>query len=65
MTIQEFTELLKNLPKECEWVKFNWLATRLNPRIDFNIFEFDVDEKHFVLFRVPATRNMPVSFKGE
>jgi predicted HTH transcriptional regulator len=43
----------------------NWLATQLSPRIDFNIFEFDVDEKHFVLFCVPATRNTPVSFKGE
>jgi predicted HTH transcriptional regulator len=43
----------------------NWLATQLNPRIDFNIFEFDLDENHFALFRVSATRNTPVSFKGE
>jgi predicted HTH transcriptional regulator len=43
----------------------NWLATQLNPRIDFNIFEFDVEDKHVALFRVPATRNTPVSFKGE
>jgi len=43
----------------------NWLATQLNPRIDFNIFEFDFEEKHFSLFRILATRNTPVSFKGE
>jgi predicted HTH transcriptional regulator len=43
----------------------NWLATQLNPRIDFNIFEFDFDEKHFSIFRISATRNTPVSFRGE
>ncbi|MDR1290387.1 MAG: putative DNA binding domain-containing protein [Planctomycetaceae bacterium] len=43
----------------------NWLATQLNPRIDFNIYEFDFEDKHFALFRVPATRNTPVSFRGE
>jgi predicted HTH transcriptional regulator len=43
----------------------NWLATQLNPRIDFNIFELDYDNKHFVIIKVFATRNTPVSFKGE
>jgi len=43
----------------------NWLATQLNPRIDFNIFEFDYAGLHFALFKVEATRNTPVSFKGE
>ena len=43
----------------------NWLATQLNPRIDFNIFEFDFEGKHFALFRISATRNTPVSFRGE
>jgi predicted HTH transcriptional regulator len=43
----------------------NWLATQLNPRIDFNIFEFDFEEKHFAIFRISATRNTPVSFRGE
>jgi len=42
----------------------NWLATQLNPRIDFNIFEFDLDEMHFAIFRIEATRNTPVSFRG-
>ena len=43
----------------------NWLATQLNPRIDFNIYEFEFEDKLFSLFRISATRNTPVSFKGE
>lgn len=42
----------------------NWLATQLNPKIDFNIFEFDHEGNHFVIFRVDATRDQPVSFRG-
>ncbi len=42
----------------------NWLATQLNPRIDFNIFDFEHNGLHFAIFRVDATRNMPVSFRG-
>jgi predicted HTH transcriptional regulator len=42
----------------------NWLATQLNPRIDFNIFELDYDGKHFSIFRIDATRDRPVSFRG-
>ena len=43
----------------------SWLSVQLRPQIDFNIYEFEYEGKHFVLFRVPATRNIPVSFKGE
>jgi predicted HTH transcriptional regulator len=43
----------------------NWLATQLNPRIDFNIFEFEYEGNHFAIFRIEATRNTPVSFRGE
>jgi ATP-dependent DNA helicase RecG len=43
----------------------NWLVTQLNPRIDLNIFEFDYEDKHFALFRIDATRDRPVSFRGE
>lgn len=42
----------------------NWLATQLNPRIDFIIHEFDYERKHFVIFKVDATRTTPVSFRG-
>ncbi|MBS1681337.1 MAG: putative DNA binding domain-containing protein [Bacteroidetes bacterium] len=43
----------------------NWIATQLNPRIDFNIFEFDYNGNHFAIFRIEPTRNTPVSFRGE
>lgn len=42
----------------------NWLATQLNPRVDFNIFEFEHSGFHFAIFRIEATRHTPVSFKG-
>ena len=41
----------------------NWLATRLNPRIDFSIHEFDYDEKrHITMFIIPAAKMQPVEF---
>jgi predicted HTH transcriptional regulator len=41
----------------------NWLASRLNPRIDFAIHEFDYEEgKPISLFIVPAAKNRPVLF---
>jgi ATP-dependent DNA helicase RecG len=43
----------------------NWLATQLNPRIDFNVYEFKYYEKDLVLFKIDATLNTPVEFRGE
>ncbi|MCL2246994.1 MAG: putative DNA binding domain-containing protein [Lentimicrobiaceae bacterium] len=41
----------------------NWLVSRLNPRIDFAIHEFDYDvNKHISLFVIPAAKNRPVLF---
>lgn len=41
----------------------HWLATRLNPRIDFSIYEFDYEiDKHISIFVIPATKNRPVEF---
>jgi predicted HTH transcriptional regulator len=41
----------------------NWLASRLNPRIDFAIHEFDYEEgKHISLIIIPAAKNRPVLF---
>lgn len=40
-----------------------WLANRLNPRIDFECFEFDYSEGvHISLYRVPAADGVPVTF---
>jgi len=41
----------------------NWLANRLNPKIDFRIYEFDYStETHISLFMIPATKFQPVEF---
>lgn len=41
----------------------HWLATRLNPRIDFGVYEFDYDEeRHISLYVIPATHSRPVEF---
>lgn len=41
----------------------HWLITRLNPRIDFTIYEFDYDAtRHIGIYVIPATKNRPVEF---
>lgn len=41
----------------------HWLITRLNPRIDFAVYEFDYDAtRHMAVYVIPATKNQPVEF---
>lgn len=41
----------------------HWLATRLNPRIDFRVYEFDYDAtRHISVYIIPAAQNQPVEF---
>lgn len=41
----------------------HWLLTRLNPRIDFTVYEFDYDaNRHIAIYIIPATKNQPVEF---
>lgn len=41
----------------------HWLATRLSPRIDFSVYEFDYDStRHISIFIIPAAKNQPVEF---
>ncbi len=35
----------------------HWLLQRLNPRIDFHIYEFEYNGKHICIFEIPATTN--------
>ena len=43
-----------------------WLALRLNPRIDFETYEFDCcGGRHISMFRIPAAVNVPVEFTNE
>ncbi|RYE17123.1 MAG: transcriptional regulator, partial [Sphingobacteriaceae bacterium] len=41
-----------------------WLTINLNPRISFDIFEFEYNELSFVIFRVQRMRSQPVCFNG-
>ena len=43
-----------------------WLRRNLEPMVHFNIEEFDLDDnKHIVIFEVPAAQRRPTSFKNE
>lgn len=40
-----------------------WLLNRLNPRIDFQCFDFEYSDGIFLaLYKIPATENVPVKF---
>lgn len=39
-----------------------WLLNRLSPRIDIECFEFNVEDLHISLYRVPAAIDKPVTF---
>ena len=40
----------------------NWLSQRLNPRIDFRIYEFEYEGMNIVLFRIPSAMDKPTDF---
>lgn len=43
-----------------------WLRKNLEPMVHFNVEEFDTeDNKHIVIFEVPAAQGRPTSFKNE
>lgn len=40
-----------------------WLSNRLDPRIDFEVHEFDYDDQtHISLYKIPAAINRPITF---
>ena len=44
----------------------HWLASRLNPSIDFITYEFDYSlDVHISMFKIPSTTNRPISFLNE
>lgn len=40
-----------------------WLRTYLDPKINFEIFEFDYETKHIVLLRIPPAKSEPTNFQ--
>lgn len=43
----------------------NWLATLLEPRVDFEILEFEYEGKDFAILRIARAFNIPIKFKGQ
>lgn len=43
----------------------HWIAQRLNPRVDFRIFEFEHNGLAIALFQVDATSNQPTDFLND
>ncbi len=39
-----------------------WLLNRLNPRIDIECYEFDIEGKHISMYKIPAATDRPVTF---
>jgi ATP-dependent DNA helicase RecG len=42
----------------------NWIATQLEPHVDFRVFEFSEDGKPVVLINIPCATHAPVAFRG-
>jgi ATP-dependent DNA helicase RecG len=42
-----------------------WLRNLLQPKINFEIFEFECNQKHVVLLRIPSARGEPASFRNQ
>ena len=42
-----------------------WLSSRLNPRLDFKIYDVEIDGKKVIVFEIPATSHTPVTFLHE
>jgi ATP-dependent DNA helicase RecG len=44
----------------------HWLATRVNPRIDFQVHEFEYDAtRHISIYIIPAAKAQPVEFTNQ
>ena len=57
------TTFLPKLHKKGSEELEHWLATRLSPKIDFSIYEFDCeDNKHIAIIVIPAAKEQPVEF---
>lgn len=42
-----------------------WLSRLLNPRIDFQVYEFQYDGLDFVILEIPRASNVPTKFSGQ
>ena len=42
----------------------NWIATQLEPKIDFKIIKETINDKKIVVFQIETSQSRPVAFKG-
>ena len=42
----------------------NWIATQLEPKIDFRIYELKINDFDIIAVEIDATNNTPVKFRG-
>ena len=42
----------------------NWIATQLEPKIDFKIIEETINDKKIIVFQIETSQSRPVAFKG-
>src|ERR1035437_6858418 len=40
-----------------------WLRNLLQPKINFEVFEFDYEGKHIVILRIPSAKGEPTNFQ--
>ncbi|MBX9784782.1 MAG: putative DNA binding domain-containing protein [Chitinophagaceae bacterium] len=59
------TDFKPSIEKVKEQELQNWIATQLEPRIDFSVYEFKYFDKDLVLFKIDSAINTPVEFRGE
>lgn len=57
------TKFTKKQKKGNELIE-SWLNHLLNPRIDFEIYEFDYQNKKIFLFQIESAKKQPTKFNG-
>ncbi|PIP27176.1 MAG: transcriptional regulator [Candidatus Moranbacteria bacterium CG23_combo_of_CG06-09_8_20_14_all_39_10] len=43
----------------------NWIIQRLNPKLDFRVYDFIYEDKKIILFEIPAAIDRPVAFTNK
>lgn len=67
--VEDKTQLIKGTTFKAKSAKKSnedlehWLLSRLNPRIDFTVYEFDYDStRHISIYVIPSAKSQPVEF---
>lgn len=58
------TEFKPRIAKKGNEELENWLHKLLKPRVDFNIYEFECDDKNISVFEIDCATHTPVNFNG-